>query len=163
MAVPNSGSLSMQDIAQERLNSTYGSGNVSGPISMYNLINGGNTGGAVTSGNNYPAVNTGCSPNPHESVAGNVLQNLGITCGMQTVNDAYFKSSEAANATQLQNGDTLYANRQATAPWVPGHGFNISYQISQFGTSSNDTIAGNGDEASFFVNSSGVISNLTIH
>ncbi len=64
MAVPSSGTLSMQDIAQERLNSTYGSGNVSGPISMYNLINGGNTGGAVTSGDTYPAINTGCTPNP---------------------------------------------------------------------------------------------------
>ena len=64
MAVPASGTLSMQDIAQERLNSTYGSGNVSGPISMYNLVNGGNTGGAVTSGNTYPAINTGCTPNP---------------------------------------------------------------------------------------------------
>ena len=64
MAVPGSGTLSMQDIAQERLNSTYGSGNVSGPISMYNLVNGGNTGGAVTSGNTYPAINTGCTPNP---------------------------------------------------------------------------------------------------
>ena len=50
MAVPASGTLSMQDIAQERLNNTYGSGSVTGPISMYNLINGGNTGGAVTSG-----------------------------------------------------------------------------------------------------------------
>ena len=64
MAVPASGTLSMQDIAQERLNNTYGSGNVSGPISMYNLVNGGNTGGAVTSGNTYPAINTGCTPNP---------------------------------------------------------------------------------------------------
>ena len=57
MAVPTNGVLSMQDIAQERLNSTYGSGSVSGPISMYNLINGGNTGGAATSGNTYPALN----------------------------------------------------------------------------------------------------------
>lgn len=64
MAVPSSGTLSMQDIAQERLNNTYGSGSVTGPISMYNLINGGNTGGAVNSGNTYPALNTGCDPHP---------------------------------------------------------------------------------------------------
>ena len=87
MAVPSSGTLSMQDIAQERLNSTYGSGSVTGPISMYNLVNGGNTGGAVTSGNTYPAVNTGCLPNPANRTA-NQLTNL--TDQMGTANQTLY-------------------------------------------------------------------------
>ena len=64
MAVPSSGTLSMQSLAQECLYGTYGSGTITGPISMYNLVNGGNTGGGATSGNTYPTVNTGCIPNP---------------------------------------------------------------------------------------------------
>lgn len=61
MAVPTSGALSMLDIAQEALYGTWGSGTITGPISMYDMINGGNTNG---SGNSYPTVNTGCTPNP---------------------------------------------------------------------------------------------------
>ena len=61
MAVPTSGALSMLDIAQEALYGTWGSGAITGPISMYDMINGGNTNG---SGNSYPTVNTGCTPNP---------------------------------------------------------------------------------------------------
>ena len=61
MAVPTSGTLSMQDIAQEALYGTWGSGTITGPISMYDMINGGNANG---SGNSYPTVNGGCTPNP---------------------------------------------------------------------------------------------------
>jgi hypothetical protein len=61
MAVPTSGALSMKDIAQEALYGTWGSGTITSPISLYDLVNGGNTGG---SGNTYPTVNTNCTPNP---------------------------------------------------------------------------------------------------
>ena len=61
MAVPTSGALSMLDIAQEALYGTWGSGTITGPISMYDMINGGNAHG---SGNSYPTVNDGCTPNP---------------------------------------------------------------------------------------------------
>ena len=61
MAIPTSGALSMQDIAQEALYGTWGSGTITGPISMYDMINGGNANG---SGNSYPTVNDGCTPNP---------------------------------------------------------------------------------------------------
>jgi len=61
MAVPSSGSLSMLDMAQEALYATYGTGSVTGPISLYDMTNGGNTNG---SGNSYPTVNTSCTPNP---------------------------------------------------------------------------------------------------
>ena len=61
MAVPTSGALSMESIAQEALYGTWGSGTITGPISMYDMINGGNSHG---SGNSYPTVNDDCTPNP---------------------------------------------------------------------------------------------------
>ena len=61
MAIPTSGALPMRNIAQEALYGTWGSGTITGPISMYDMINGGNANG---SGNSYPTVNDGCTPNP---------------------------------------------------------------------------------------------------
>ena len=37
MAVPSSGTLSMLAIAQEALYGTYGSGTITGPISIYDM------------------------------------------------------------------------------------------------------------------------------
>jgi hypothetical protein len=51
----------MESIAQEALYGTWGSGTITGPISMYDMINGGNSHG---SGNSYPTVNDDCTPNP---------------------------------------------------------------------------------------------------
>ena len=49
--VPSSGTLEMIKIARERRWANYsGNGLITAPISMYNLILGGNTGGAVNSG-----------------------------------------------------------------------------------------------------------------
>lgn len=117
MAVPASGTLSMQDIAQERLNSTYGSGNVSGPISMYNLINGGNTGGAVTSGNTYPAVNTGCLPNPASRNAYVAFLQVGKYNSSNTLlstHTFYLNPSQAATIQAVDDGDTLYTDPALT-------------------------------------------------
>ena len=61
MAVPTSGALNMLNLAREALYGTWGSGTITGPISLYDMVNGGNTNG---SGNSYPTVNTGCTPNP---------------------------------------------------------------------------------------------------
>ena len=66
MAVPGSGQLSQLAMAQEALYGTYGSGSVTGPISLYDMVNGGNTNG---SGNSYPAINTNCTPNPAQRTA----------------------------------------------------------------------------------------------
>ena len=63
MAVPTSGTLSLEAIAQEALYGTYGSGTITPPIYLYDLVNGGNSAG---SGNSYPTVNDGCTPNPVE-------------------------------------------------------------------------------------------------
>jgi len=58
MGVPSSGTLEMIKIARERRWANYsGNGTITGPISMYNLILGGNTGGAVNSGDTYLSPN----------------------------------------------------------------------------------------------------------
>jgi len=61
MAVPISGALNMLNMAREALYGTWGSGTITGPISLYDMVNGGNTNG---SGNSYPAINQNCLPNP---------------------------------------------------------------------------------------------------
>ncbi len=59
--IPTSGNIRMELFARERLDGDYGGGaTITGPISMYNLMNGGNTGGGAASGNNYPVINTQC-------------------------------------------------------------------------------------------------------
>ena len=78
MAVPTSGALSMQDIAQEALYGTWGSGTITGPISMYDMINGGNSNG---SGNSYPTVNDGFTPNPVDRTYFQITLTLGQTGG----------------------------------------------------------------------------------
>lgn len=72
MAVPTSGSLSMLDMAQEALYATYGTGSVTGPISLYDMTNGGNSNG---SGNSYPTVNTSCTPNPASGISNSTTVN----------------------------------------------------------------------------------------
>ena len=69
--IPTTGNIRMQLFARERLYGNYGGGGtITGPISMYNLMNGGSTGGGANSGENYPAVNGQCGnvdptiPNP---------------------------------------------------------------------------------------------------
>jgi len=61
MAVPTSGVLTIQGLAQEALYGTYGSGTVTPPIHIFDMVNGGNSHG---SGNSYPLVNQDCLPNP---------------------------------------------------------------------------------------------------
>jgi len=162
MAVPASGTLSMQDIAQERLNSTYGSGNVSGPISMYNLVNGGNTGGAVTSGNTYPALNTGCLPNPASRNAYVQFLQVGkyVNNSLVSTHTFYLDPSEAATVQDLDEGDTVYSDADLTTP-APAHGtINSSnyYQQIVSGLSDDENACGaNGNPLDFVLNSSGVI------
>jgi len=61
MTVPLTGILTIEGLAQEALYGTYGSGTITPPIHMYDLMNGGNSAG---SGNSYPTLNQSCLPNP---------------------------------------------------------------------------------------------------
>ena len=111
MAVPTSGSLSQLAIAQEALYGTYGSGTITGPISLYDMINGGNTKG---SGNSYPTVNQACTPNPVANGSDGELKYIGVPGSYPQTQTFYFNTSQAATVQDLAVGDTLYTNPALT-------------------------------------------------
>ena len=145
MAVPSSGALNMLNMAREALYGTWGSGTITGPISLYDMVNGGNTNG---SGNSYPTVNTNCSPNP-ASRASLQLTNVGQGMGGGSARTLYYSASIGA-ASNLAAGDYLYTNSNLTT--AEGQTFN-----SQTGSSATTTACGAGDAWFFDTNSSGVI------
>jgi hypothetical protein len=55
MAIPASGALDFQNMARECAYGTWGSGNITGAISIRDLVAGGNSFG---SGQSYPSINT---------------------------------------------------------------------------------------------------------
>ena len=61
MAVPTSGTLSMQKMAREAKHADYNGSQNMGTISMYDMMNGGQVNGSTVS---YPTLNTNCNPNP---------------------------------------------------------------------------------------------------
>ena len=61
MAVPTSGTLSMQKMAREAKHADYNGTQNMGTISMYDMMNGGQANGSTVS---YPTLNTNCTPNP---------------------------------------------------------------------------------------------------
>ena len=110
MAVPTSGILTLKGIAQEALYGTYGSGTITNPIHLYDLVNGGNSAG---SGNSYPTVNTGCTPNPANRVYSPVtVSNVSLTQTVYTTTNP---------STSLSIGDILYA-QVAGGGYVPYNG-----------------------------------------
>ena len=113
MAVPTSGTLSMLNIAQEALYGTWGSGTITGPISLYDMVNGGNANG---SGNSYPTVNQACLPNPasrNSSVLAQVL-------GNSTTTDYYFNQNIGV-ASDLVVGDELFTDSSLTTSMSAGN------------------------------------------
>ena len=145
MAVPSSGTLSQLAMAQEALYGTYGSGTITGPISLYDMTNGGNTNG---SGDSYPAVNQNCTPNPADRTS-LALIDVGHGMGGGPLRTLYYNSSIGA-ASNLSAGDQLYTNSNLTT--LEGTSFN-----SQVGSAATTTACGVGTTWIFDTNSSGVI------
>ena len=145
MAVPGSGTLSMLNIAQEALYGTWGSGTITGPISLYDMVNGGNANG---SGNSYPTVNTNCLPNPANR-ASLQLTNVGQGMGGGSPRTLYYNANIGA-ASNLTAGDYLYTNSSLTT--AEGQTFN-----AQPGSSATTTACGAGDTWYFDTDSNGVI------
>ena len=113
MAVPSTGELNMLNMAREALYGTWGSGTITGPISLYDLVNGGNTNG---SGNSYPTINDGCEPNPaSRSNYTSLLQIYKVDDGTVTGPFTFYvAASEAATATAVATGDTIYTDAELT-------------------------------------------------
>ena len=160
MAVPTSGSLSQLAMAQEALYATYGSGTITGPISLYDMVNGGNTNG---SGEDYPAINQGCLPNPANR--GSYVQILQVyKKDGSTITGPfthYLNPSQAATPSDMANGDTIYTDADLTTT-VPAHGSAGTnsaywYQLNTGLTTSQRICEFFG---SWDTNSSGVITNF---
>ena len=147
MAVPTSGALNMLNLAREALYGTWGSGTITGPISLYDMVNGGNTNG---SGNSYPTVNTGCTPNPATRSYYQITLELAQSGNQQQV--TVFTTRNPI--TGLVTNDVLYdyVNGSYTA-WT-GANQTYSYWIfgqgTFFGCTSNDC-------PNISVNTSGVV------
>jgi len=152
MAVPSSGQLSQLAMAQEALYGTYGSGSVTGPISLYDMVNGGNTNG---SGNSYPTINTACTPNPANRNS-NQLTNVRGGMGTGTPTTLYYNSNIGA-ASNLGVGDYLYTDSNLTTPATSAD----FYASEQPGETGNTTRHCNtGDDWLFDVtNNQGLIGN----
>ena len=135
----------MLNIAQEALYGTWGSGTITGPISLYDMVNGGNTNG---SGNSYPTVNTGCLPNPASRAS---LQLTGVRDGMggASPRTLYYNATIGA-ASNLAAGDYLYTNSSLTT--AEGQTFN-----AQTGSSATTTACAAGSTWVFDTDSNGVI------
>jgi len=150
MAVPSTGTLSMLAIAQEALYGTYGSGTITGPISLYDMVNGGNTNG---SGNSYPTVNTGCTPNP--ATRGSLqLTAVRDDMGGDSPITLYYNAG-IGDASNLQVGNILYSDSNLTTP------YDLTCGLQTGETGNSTRICDTGDVAGCIdTNSSGVITNL---
>ena len=145
MAVPGSGQLSQLAMAQEALYGTYGSGSVTGPISLYDMVNGGNTNG---SGHSNPAINTNCTPNPAQRTA--YLTLTGIDEIMGSSSFTLYYNASIGNASNLAVGDRLYTDCRLETPYVYS-------DLFQPGTGDTTTICGSGFNAFFGTDSNGDI------
>ena len=113
MEGPTSGALNMLNMAREALYGTWGSGTITVPISLYDMVNGVNANGSTVS---YPTVNDNCTPNPITRNS-HKLANLskwvsGNTWTAQN-NNLYFNSN-IGDATDLDVGDYLFTNTSLT-------------------------------------------------
>ena len=140
MAVPSTGTLTMLGIAQERKFSTYGSGTISNPILMTDLINGGGN-------NSFPALNTASPAKPNTSTphavsewysydqdaasgyAGNISgrseSSDNEACEGLDVETVVYKNGTSSTPAV---GDYLFTNSGLSTNLVPGQGFGAWYK-----------------------------------
>ena len=127
MGVPTSGALSLRNIARERLYGSYGGGGtITGAVSMYDLLNGGQAGG---SGDDYPALNANsCNPTVTGEMSswygydqncvtyynwqGKVPNRPTSRCAPATLNDNYYTTVTFAN---IVVGTVIYTNSSGSA------------------------------------------------
>jgi hypothetical protein len=127
MGVPTSGALSLRNIARERLYGSYGGGGtITGAVSMFDLLNGGQAGG---SGDDYPALNTNsCNPTVTGEMSswygydqncvtyynwqGKVPNRPTSRCAPATLNDNYYTTVTFAN---IVVGTVIYTNSSGSA------------------------------------------------
>tara|TARA_R100000951_G_scaffold33195_2_gene28176 strand:- start:4 stop:519 length:516 start_codon:yes stop_codon:yes gene_type:complete len=139
MAVPSTGALTMLGIAQERKFSTYGSGTISNPILMTDLISGGGN-------NSFPALNTASASKPNTSTphamsewygydqdaasgySGNISERSNSdsneACGLSVAVSIYKNGTSSTPVA----GDYLFTNSGLSTNLVPNEGFGKWYK-----------------------------------
>jgi len=129
MSVPTTGTISEEGLAQERLYGTYGSGTVSNPVKMTELLSSGGL-------NNFPAKNVACGnvvpngsfeswrgycqgwlcyyPTGSGHYSGNSVARVLDACSASTLPDTYWASAQLTNASTgagwTVNSTILYNN-----------------------------------------------------
>lgn len=133
----------MLKMAREAKHGDYDGTQSMGTISMYDMMNGGNTNGSTVS---YPTLNTGCSPNPATSY-GNVITAIerNDTDVFTDVSPVYYTGSPGVNTVLYTTPCSTNSTLSAGEYWLPDN-------INAFGCSTT-----NGCYTILTVNSSGVV------
>ncbi len=137
MAVPSSGALSLLDMAQECAYGTWGTGSITNPISVRDLVAGGNSYG---SGQSYPSINTSSSSYPPSSTpvtfnsfysydkdASSLTSFMSSTmqgknpCGLGSgfINQTYYSTSVSSGIPAV--GSTVYSDSGGSSPLSDGN------------------------------------------
>jgi len=116
MAIPSSGALDFLNMARECAYGTWGSGSITGAISLRDLVAGGNTYG---SGQSYPSINTNSSSYPPSStpVQTNSFYSYDkdATASLTSFSSSVGTTSSKAVCGQ-SIGSTYYHNGSGTSP-----------------------------------------------
>ena len=163
MAVPTSGTLSMQKMAREAKHADYNGSQNMGTISLYDLVNGGQANGSTV---DYPAVNQGCLPNPaNRGGYIEILQVYKNTYGTITGPFThYLNPSDSAGAitttSQVQDGYIIYSNANLTAT-VPANSTSTSYWYQNVsGLTTSQMVCGDIYGSSWDTTSAGAMDDL---
>ncbi len=115
MAIPASGALDFLNMARECAYGTWGSGSITGAISIRDLVAGGNTYG---SGQSYPAINTASSSYPPNTTP--VETNSFYSYDKDAVSLTSFSSSVGTTSSKAvcgqSIGSTYYHDGSGTSP-----------------------------------------------
>ena len=138
MAVPTSGPLSQLKMAREAKHADYNGSQSMGTISLYDLVNGGQANGSTV---DYPAINTGCLPNPANRTYSSFTASI---YGQTNCVNVFYQGSLGS----LTNGSQLYSSNGGATNLTAGS-YYVCDNITVFGCT--------GTCAAFTINSSNVV------
>ena len=113
MAVPGNGKLSMLGLSKEKVQDDYSSSSgITNPISMYDLVNGGNTNG---SGNSYDTTNTASPQFPNTDVAHQMSEWYGYDHDYSAATLNQFSWSPSGSLSYNSNGTDVIGHASKSA------------------------------------------------
>lgn len=137
MAVPGSGTLSMLGLSKEKVHDNYSSSSgITNPISMYDLVNGGNTNG---SGNSYDTTNQQSASRPDTTAPHSFSEWYGYDHDAETLVLAAFSPS-VSSTTAYHFGGTGLTHASKSAACASTNNLTHCVFISWNGTIGNGTV-----------------------